>query len=264
MTRRTATGEEATVKDRTQGVRGDDVEAHDDALDESPDDLRDDGLDDELLDDDALDDDPDLLRPAPLPWRRRTAIEMVVSGLIGLYASFVLSIEALTLAVDKATGSSSSFSCDLSAVISCSKVGASWQAELLGFPNAFLGIAAEAVVITIAVAMAAGVRFPRWYMLTAQAIYTIGLAFAWWLFHQAFFDIGALCPWCLLITVTTTLVWAGLTRVNVRDGHLNLPGRAGPWARRFVASGNDWFVTVAVLVLFAAVIFARYGWSLLG
>ena len=226
----------------------------------------DDVLDDDLLDDshdDVLDDDPDLLRPAPLPWRRRTAIEMVVSGVIGLYASFVLSIEAIAIAVAQATNESAVLSCDLNAFISCSAVGATWQASLLGFPNAFLGVAAEAVVITLAVAMIAGVRFPRWYMLSAQVIYTIGLAFAWWLFQQAFFEIKALCPWCLLITATTTLVWAGLTRINVRDGHLNLPGRAGPWARRFVASGNDWFVTVAVLVLLAAVIFARYGWTLL-
>ncbi|WP_449386501.1 vitamin K epoxide reductase family protein [Cellulomonas soli] len=211
------------------------------------------------LADDALDDDPDLLRPAPLAWRRRTAVEMVVSGLIGIYASFVLSIEALTLAADP----DADLSCNLSNVISCGKVGSSWQAQLLGFPNAFLGIAAEAVVITVAVALIGGVLFPRWFMLAAQTIYTIGLAFAYWLFYESATDIGALCPWCLLITVTTTLVWAGLTRINVRDGNLRLPGAAGPAARRFVAAGNDWFVTVAVLVLFVAVLVVKYGPSLL-
>ncbi len=221
------------------------VHEHDDELDE--------------IDDHLVEDDPDLLRPAALPWRRRTAIEMVVSGLIGLYTSFVLSIEALALAADK----DAKLSCDLNAVISCGTVAKSWQAELFGFPNAFLGIAAEAVVITLAVALIGGVVFPRWFMLSAQAIYTAGLVFAWWLFQQSFFVIGALCPWCLLITVTTTLVWAGLTRINIRDGHMALPGRAGPWGRRFVASGNDWFVTAAVLVLFAAVVFAKYGWTLL-
>ncbi|UZN04426.1 vitamin K epoxide reductase family protein [Cellulomonas sp. S1-8] len=240
------------MKETTQDVRGGDaghpVDEHDDALDDPGADL--------------IDDDPDLLRPAPLAWRRRTAIEMLVSGLIGLYTSFVLSYEAIPIAVARATNTTASLSCDLNSVISCGKVGASWQAALFGFPNAFLGIAAEAIVITVAVAMAGGVLFPRWFMLSAQAIYTAGLVFAWWLFQQSFFVIGALCPWCLLITVTTTLVWAGLTRVNVRDGHLKLPGRWGPWGRRFVASGNDWFVTVAVLVLFAAVVFAKYGWTL--
>lgn len=228
--------------------------------------VRDGDVADPVLDDDldvVLDDDPDLLRPSSLPWRRRTAIEMVVSGLIGLYTSFVLSIEAITIAVAKATNSDAVLSCNINEVISCGKVGATWQAELLGFPNAYLGIAAEAIVITVAVAMIGGVVFPRWFMLSAQGVYTIGLVFAWWLFQQSFFEIKALCPWCLLITVTTTLVWVGITRINVRDGHLNLPGRWGPWGRRFVAAGNDWFVTVAVLVLFAALVFWKYGWTLL-
>lgn len=206
--------------------------------------------------DDLVDPDPDLLQPAPLAWRRRTAIEMVVSGVIGLFASFVLSIEALTLAADK----DAKLSCDFSSVISCGDVARSWQATLFGFPNAFLGIAAEAVVITVAVALIGGVVFPRWFMLAAQTIYTAGLVFAYWLFYESATDIGALCPWCLLITVTTTLVWAGLTRINVRDGNIRFPG---PGGRRFVAAGNDWFITIGVVVLFITFIAAKYGPSLL-
>ncbi len=97
-------------------------------------------------------------------------------------------------------------SCNISSTISCATVGLTWQANLLGFPNAFLGLIAEPVVITIAVAALGGVRFPRWFMLGAQVVYSIGLAFAYWLFYQAYFVIGAMCPWCMLITITTTLV----------------------------------------------------------
>jgi uncharacterized membrane protein len=203
-----------------------------------------------------LDDDPDLTRPAPQSWHRRTAIEMIVSGLVGLYASFVLAIEAWVLAADP----DAVFSCDISSVLSCGDVARSWQAQLLGFPNAFLGILFEAIVLTISIATLAGVRFPRWYMLGAQTLYSIGLLFALWLFTQSYFVIGALCPWCLLITVTTTLVWAGLTRMNVRDGNIPAPA----WARRFVASGNDWFVTTAFLLVLAAMIVLKYGSALLG
>jgi uncharacterized membrane protein len=206
---------------------------------------------------DPVDDDP--ASPARVAWRRRTAVEMVVSGLIGLVTSFVLSIEAWRLAQDPGA----TFSCDLSSVISCSTVAKSWQAELLGFPNAFLGIAFEVVVITISVAAIGGVRFPRWFMLGTQVLYTIALLFAYWLFLQSYLVIGALCPWCLLITATTTLVWAGLTRWNIRDEHLRLPGAAGPWARAFVARGYDWYVTVAVLVLLVAAILLKYGPTLL-
>ncbi|WP_456787006.1 vitamin K epoxide reductase family protein [Cellulomonas sp. P5_C5] len=215
------------------------------------------------LDGDDLDDfdevdpdpDPDLLEPPSQAWRARTAIEMIISGALGLLASFVLSIEALTLAADP----DATLGCDLNSVISCGVVAKSWQAELFGFPNAFLGIAAEAVVITVAVAVLGRVVFPRWFMLGAQAIYTLGFLFAWWLFFEAYFVIKALCPWCLLITVTTTLVWAGLTRLNVREGVITFPGRWGPAARRFVDHGNDWFVTIALIVLLAVAILVKYG-----
>ena len=214
-----------------------------------------DEIDDDL---DEVDPDPELRRPPTLAWRRRTAIEMAISGALGLLASFVLSIDALKLAADP----NASLSCSINKVINCSTVALRPEAHILGpfFPNAFLGIAAESVVITIAVAMIGGVIFPRWYMLTAQAIYTIGLAFAWYLFAVSYFVIHALCPWCLLITATTTLVWAGLTRINIREGSLDL----GVGARRFVASGNDWFVTVAVLIFMVAAIVLRYGSQLIG
>ena len=68
---------------------------------------------------------------AARPTNRGTAIEMAVSGIIGLCASFVLSIEAWQLAADQGR----TFSCDVSSVLSCSAVAATPQARVLGFPN---------------------------------------------------------------------------------------------------------------------------------
>ena len=62
-----------------------------------------------------------------LSWRRRTACEMAVSGIIGLLVSFVLSIEAWQLAKD----SSTTFACDVSSVLSCSTVAQTPQAQVL-------------------------------------------------------------------------------------------------------------------------------------
>lgn len=123
-------------------------------------------------------------------WRRRTSLEMIISGFIGLVTSFVLSIEAWQLAAD----SSARFGCDVSSVLSCSAVAQTWQARILGFPNAFLGIFFEAVVLAISVAIFAGVTFPRWYMACTNLLYTIALFFAFWLFGQSYFIIQVLCP----------------------------------------------------------------------
>jgi uncharacterized membrane protein len=207
-------------------------------------------------DPDGFDVDLELRRPAPQSWRARTAIEMIVSGCLGLYASFTLSIEAWRLAADSQT----TFACDISEVLSCSAVAMTPQARVLGFPNAFLGIAFESVVLAVSVGMLAGVRFPRWYMRCVEALYTVALAFALWLFMQSYFVIHVLCPWCLLVTLTTTLVWAGLTRINIRDSALPAPAS---W-RRFIQAGTDWTLTGLVLVVLLAMVALRYGTALLG
>ena len=96
---------------------------------------------------------------------------MLVSSLLGIVASLVLSIDAIELAKDP----TADLSCNINSVISCGTVGSSWQASLLGFPNAFLGLIAEPVVITIAVAALGGVRFPRWFMNAALVVYALSL-----------------------------------------------------------------------------------------
>ena len=153
-----------------------------------------------------------------VPPRKRKILfgEMLVFAILSLIAAAVLSIEAITLAKNP----DAVLSCSFNTWIDCAKVGSTWQANVLGFPNAFLGLVSEPVVMTIAVASLAGVRFPRWFMFTANVCYLLGVIFAYWLLWQSTYVIGALCPWCLLVTVSTTLVFTTLTHVNIRDDAL--------------------------------------------
>lgn len=185
-------------------------------------------------------------------------VTMLVASLASLVASFVLAVEAITLAKDP----NADLACNINAVLSCGTVGSSWQASVLGFPNAFLGLVSEPVVITIAVASLAGVRFPRWFMLAAQVVYTVGLGFAYWLFHQAMFDIGALCPWCLLITLATTLVFFEMTYVNIRDDNLFLPRRVQAGLLSFVRSNLDLMLVVAWILVLVLAVVLKYGEAL--
>jgi len=184
---------------------------------------------------------------------------MLVSSCLSLIASFVLSVDAVRLAADPAA----KLSCNINAVISCGTVGSSWQSHLLGFPNAFLGLVAEPVVITVALAALGGVRFPRWFMFSAQIVYAVGLVFAYWLFFQSMFVIGALCPWCLLVTVSTTLVFSTLTHVNIRDGNLYLPQRVQAASMRFVRTNLDLMVIVIWMLALTLAVVVKYGDTLL-
>jgi len=185
-------------------------------------------------------------------------VTMLIASVASLVASFVLSVDALRLAENP----NLDLGCNLNTVINCGTVANSWQSSLLGFPNAFLGMVTEPVVITVAVASLAGVRFPRWFMLAAQVVYTIGLAFAYWLFHQAMFEIGALCPWCLLVTLATTLVFFELTYVNIRDDNLFLPRRVQAACTSFVRSNLDIMLVVVWVLVLVLTVVLKYGEAL--
>jgi uncharacterized membrane protein len=174
-----------------------------------------------------------------------TWIEMLISSVISLSASLVLSIDAWKLAKNPDT----ELGCNISASISCGKVAEAWQSTLLGFPNAFLGLMAEPVVITIAIASLAGVIFPRWFIRIALYVYGIGFVFAYWLFYQSYFNIGALCPWCLTVTVTTTTVFITMFRIAVLEDFV-LPVKI----REKVKTALRYNVDSAIAILLIAVI----------
>ncbi|MGJ6979691.1 vitamin K epoxide reductase family protein [Aestuariimicrobium soli] len=173
--------------------------------------------------------------------------EMLVFAVLSLIASFVLSYDAILIARDPTI----TLACDINPILSCVKVGSTWQANVFGFPNAFLGLISEPVVMTIAVASLAGTKFPRWFMFTANAVYLLGVVFAYWLLFQSTFVIGALCPWCLLVTVSTTFVFFSMTVWNVRAGNLYLPAGV---QRRVLGWLDSGLFTAALVVWFGVVV----------
>lgn len=180
---------------------------------------------------------------------------MLVGALLSLLAAFVLSVEAIELAKNP----NAVLSCNVNIVLNCATVNNHPTGHLLGFPNSFLGMMAEPVVVTVAIAGLAGVRFPRWFMATAQVFYTAGFAFALFLLYTSMFVIGALCPWCLLVTLTTTLVWFAITRYNIREKNLFLPQNVQKIADRFIARDYDKFTMAAFVFIVIAGIFLKYG-----
>ena len=143
---------------------------------------------------------------------------MLISSIISLISSFVLSLEALTLAEN----ANATLACNINELISCGKVAKSWQSNLLGFPNPFLGLICEPVVITVAISGMMGVKFPKKFMQIASFFYGLGLLFALWLFSQSLFVIKAFCPWCLLVTFSTITVFTSLLKVNLLEDNFSI------------------------------------------
>ncbi|OYW44648.1 hypothetical protein B7Z28_00035 [Candidatus Saccharibacteria bacterium 32-45-3] len=183
---------------------------------------------------------------------------LFIASFIGLIASFVLSNEAVILARNENTV----LACDLSSAVSCSAVGKHWSAEVFNFPNAFVGMISFSVMMTLAVAGILKVRFPRYFMLSAQAGAVVGVVFAGWMFYMSYVVIGALCPWCLLTDIAVLLSLYALNRYNVEQGHLVLSRKYETTLIRFVSKDFDKLAVFAVIVLMLVLILVKFGGTL--
>ena len=128
---------------------------------------------------------------------------LIISGLVGLLAAFMLTFEKFQLLLHPGTTAS----CDFSIVVQCGKNLASWQGSLLGFPNPMIGMMAWPVVITTGVVLLAGGTLARWYWRALHVGAMVAFVFVIWLFTESVFSLGTLCPWCMVTWVATiTLV----------------------------------------------------------
>jgi uncharacterized membrane protein len=185
-------------------------------------------------------------------------LSMLIGALLSLVAAFVLSVEAFELAKNP----NAALSCSINIVLNCATVAAHPSASLFGFPNSFLGLLAEPVVITVAIAGLMGIAFPRRFMFLAQIGYALGFAFAVYLFFVSMFVIQALCPWCLLVTVSTTFVLFSITRYNIRENNLYLSKKLQKAAKNFIDKDYDKLLLGILIVAMFASIFLKYGESL--
>lgn len=180
---------------------------------------------------------------------------MLLGAILSLIAAFVLSVESIQLAKNP----NASLSCSVNVVLNCATVAKHPSAEMFGFPNSFFGMIAEPIVITVAIAGLAGVRFPRKFMLAAQVGYTLGLFYALYLLSISYFIIQALCPWCLLVTLTTILVWFALTRYNIREKNLHLAKHLQSKLETLVKKDYDKLAMFSLLALIIVAILVKYG-----
>ncbi|RZQ62374.1 vitamin K epoxide reductase family protein [Amycolatopsis suaedae] len=169
-----------------------------------------------------------------LPWI------LTIGGLIGLTAAGTLTVEKLALLREPDYIPT----CSIDPVLSCGSIMSTPQAEVFGFPNPLLGIAGFAVVTTVGAALFAGARFARWFWLGLQAGTTLGVLFVHWLIYQSLYDIGALCPYCMVVWAVTIPVFWYTTLHNFGDR----PGLR-VLARYHTVVLLAWYLVIAAAVL---------------
>ncbi|MCO7240357.1 vitamin K epoxide reductase family protein [Aeromicrobium sp. CnD17-E] len=141
---------------------------------------------------------------------------MLVAGVVGLAAAIVLTIDKVKLLTAEAAGTDKTLNCDLNAFVSCGGVINTPQASAFGFPNPIIGIVGFTVVVTLAVLLLAGVRLPAFVWAGLQVGVLFGIGFVTWLQYQSIYDIGKLCPWCMVVWTFMIPLFVVVTARNLR------------------------------------------------
>ncbi|WP_181809003.1 vitamin K epoxide reductase family protein [Streptomyces shenzhenensis] len=170
---------------------------------------------------------------------------LIVSGALGILASFVITVDKFQLLEDPHF----SPSCNLSPVLSCSNVMQSHQAGVFGFPNPLLGLLTYPVVAAVGCALLAGARCRRWFWLGLHAGTAFGAGFCMWLMSQALYEIGALCLWCCLAWAATIAMFWYVTVHNLRHGIVRAPRAvvAGVLEFHWVVPVT-WYLAIVMLI----------------
>ncbi|HET6746505.1 MAG TPA: vitamin K epoxide reductase family protein [Candidatus Saccharimonadales bacterium] len=183
---------------------------------------------------------------------------MLVFGVAGLISAFDLSVERIHLLEHP----DAVLTCSINLVLNCATVMQTWQASLFGFPNPYIGLMAYPVVITVAVAGLSGVQFKRWFLIVANICYGLGAIFAYWLFFSSVYVIQVLCPWCLVVTFSTTLIFASLTHLNLRENTFRFSESINKKIQELMARDVGKIATAAWIVLMIALVLIKFGDSL--
>lgn len=180
---------------------------------------------------------------------------MLAFGIVGLISAFILTIEKFHLMADP----DAVLSCSINLVLNCSTVMQTWQSSVFGFPNMLIGLMGYPVVITVAVAGLCGVRFPRLFLIVANICYGLGALFAYWLFFQSVYAIQVLCPWCLIVTFATTLIFATITHYNLRQNTFAVSKQLNKRIQAFLDRDYDKVLIAGWIALLIALVIIKFG-----
>ena len=176
------------------------------------------------------------VRPASAWW-------VLIAGVIGLLASADLLIEKIEVLKNPSYVPS----CSINPVLSCGSVINTPQASVFGPPNPLFGVIGFTVVIVTGVLAVTKVQLPRWYWVGLMGGVGVAVAFVHWLKYETLYEIGALCPYCMVVWSVTIPLFAVVAP-------LALQPLAGNRVARFLYNWRWplvvlWFTWVALEIL---------------
>jgi uncharacterized membrane protein len=168
-------------------------------------------------------------------------------SLLGLYASFTLSIETLVLAEN----ANLPLACDLNSVFNCGGVMRTGEAKVFGFPNPFLGLVGYAAMATMAFLMIFNDSFPK-YIKKLFLLFGFGaFLFSYWLILTSVYKIGILCPYCILSCLSATNIFFALIIYNLKENTFSVNENTNSIIQSILTKG--WYIPIVVLWYFVII-----------
>ena len=178
-----------------------------------------------------------------LPVRRASAWWILTAGVIGLLAAADLLVEKIEMLKDPSYVPT----CSINPVLACGSVVNTPQASVFGPPNPIFGVVAFSVVIVTGVLALAKVTLPRWYWVGLMIGTGLGVVFVHWLIYQSLYEIGALCPYCMVVWSVTVPLLVVVSSIALR------PLAGNPVARALYhwrwPLTTLWFTAVGLMIL---------------
>ena len=174
---------------------------------------------------------------------RASAWWILTAGVIGLLAAADLLVEKIEMLKDPRYVPT----CSINPVLACGSVINTPQASAFGPPNPLFGVVAFSVVIVTGVLAVAKVALPRWYWVGLMTGTALGVVFVHWLIYQSLYEIGALCPYCMVVWSVTVPLLVVVSSIALR------PLAGNPVARALYhwrwPLTTLWFTAVGLMIL---------------
>lgn len=172
---------------------------------------------------------------------------MLVCGLVGLLASFMLTLESFHYLENP----DASLVCDISILVTCQPAMNSSAGSLFGFPNVIVGLISFTLVVVGGALEAAGTRLPKWFYVGLQLGLIVAACMITYFQWFIGFQLRALCIWCSIIWLATIPLVVLVTVANLVQGNLGQRGRSigralANWSWVIIVV---WYIAVAGLVL---------------
>lgn len=177
--------------------------------------------------------------------QQASPILLLLGGVIGLLASFTLTLDKIKLLEHPDFVPA----CSLNPVITCTSAMSSAQAVTFGIPNSMMGIVLYTALIVVSGSLLIGVAYSKRTILVMLYTAIGGFLFTNYLILQSVLVLHVVCPWCFTIWVSSPIVLLALYRLHRK-------GRSPILMDRYINMlCVTWYVCLFILL---AVVFREY------